>query len=328
MDLPIRPRRLRRNEALRDLVRETQISPAQLVAPLFVKEGAEKGEPIPLIPENFRLYGSSLLERCRALLSSGICHFLLFPYIKEQDKDEAGSKAGDPHLFFFEQIRLLKKEFPQAVLWADVALDPFTSHGHDGVLDSMGLVDNDKTVAILADYSCLLAEAGVDIVAPSDMMDGRVKAIRESLDRASYQNVGILSYAAKYASSFYGPFRSALESTPGKGDKKNYQMDPANAKEALLEASLDEEEGADLLLVKPATLYLDIIHRIQEQAKIPVGAYHVSGEYALLYMGAEKGFFDLDQALIESHTAILRAGARFIITYAAERIAKYLREKL
>lgn len=317
-----RPRRNRRTEALRALTQETSLQPCQLVSPCFVLEGERRQEEISSMPGIHRLSTDLLIESIRTQWDLGIRAVDLFAYIPTEKKNPKGSEAVRPGNLICQAVHAVKQEFPELCVMVDVALDPYTDHGHDGLLETTGLVDNDRTLPLLAEMSLLAAEAGADVIAPSDMMDGRVAYIRKALDRAGKNHVAILAYTAKYASSFYGPFRDALGSSPQSGDKKNYQMNPANAREALLEAQLDEEEGADLLLVKPALAYLDIVQRMRTQTSLPIGAYHVSGEYAMVMAAAEKGWLDPDKVFHESLLSIRRAGADFILTYAAETVAK------
>jgi porphobilinogen synthase len=318
-----RPRRNRKNEAVRRLVRETVLSPRDLVLPLFVQGGDGQRTPIASMPGQARLSIDLLVSEARAAHDLGIPAVVLFPALPEEDKDPRGSESMNPDGLLPRAVRALKAAVPGLLVITDVALDPYSSDGHDGVLID-GRIDNDATVPILAAMSVCQAEAGADIVAPSDMMDGRVEAIRQALDEAGHTDVGILSYTAKYASAFYGPFREALDSAPRSGDKKTYQMDPANAREALREVRLDEQEGADIVMVKPALPYLDVIAKLRATTALPVAAYHVSGEYAMLKAAAEKGWLDYDACLLESLLAIKRAGADVIFTYAAVDAARLL----
>lgn len=324
--LPIRrPRRNRQTAAIRSLVQENYLHANQLVAPLFVVEGQSQQQPIRSMPGIHRYSLDLLIKEIHSLYRLGIRAVNLFCYVPSEKKDPSGSEAIKEGNFLQEAIRFIKNEIPDMCLMADVALDPFTDHGHDGVLDGRGNVDNDSTLNLLCHMSCLLAQAGVDLVSPSDMMDGRVANIRAALDAQGFSSVGILSYAAKYASSFYGPFREALNSSPKSGDKKGYQMNPANSREALLECCLDEIEGADMLLIKPALPYLDIIAKVREASCLPIAAYHVSGEYAMVMAAGERGWLDPLAVFEESLLSIKRAGADFILTYAAKMIAEKLR---
>jgi porphobilinogen synthase len=324
MELQRRPRRNRFSPARRELIRETRFSPSQLIAPLFIVPGEKRKDPLSSLPGVFAFSPDMAVIECEELLNLGIGGVDLFPILSAHEKDPRGSKALDRFSPLAKATEEIKKNLPELTLMVDLALDPYTNHGHDGLLDPRGFVLNDETVEKLTEMAILYAELGVDYVAPSDMMDGRVGAIRRALDQQGHLNVGILAYTAKYASALYGPFRNTLDSAVKNGDKKGYHMDFCNAKEALLEAYLDEQEGADLLLVKPALPYLDIIYRIQEKTPLPVGAYHVSGEYAMLKAAAEKGYLVYEKALLETLTAIFRAGASFCLTYAAKEAAKLL----
>lgn len=319
-----RPRRNRKSASIRALIQETYLHPSQLVAPIFLLEGQKVAQEINSMPGIFRYTLDLALEEIKTLYSLGIRAIDLFPVVPSNKKDPFGKEALNPENLICQAVKAIKDVLPELTVMVDVALDPYTSHGHDGLLNEKGGVDNDSTLEVLAAMSILAAEAGADIIAPSDMMDGRVRVIREALDEASLSEVSILAYSAKYASSFYGPFRDALGSHPAKGDKKGYQMDPSNKREALREALLDEQEGADLLLVKPALPYLDVLAAIREQTTLPLGAYHVSGEYSMVMAAAEKGWIDADKVLYESLLSIRRAGADFILTYAAGRIARQL----
>lgn len=325
VELPSRPRRNRKNAAIRSLIQETYLHPHQLVAPLFVIDGNQQSEIIQSMPGIERLSIDLLIKEVKHLYQLGIRAVDLFPVIPKEKKDPYGKEAVNPDNLVARAVKALKQAIPEMCVIVDVALDPYTSHGHDGVVNEEGQILNDPTLYMLGEMSVLAAQVGADIVAPSDMMDGRVKHIRQSLDKAGFSDVNILSYAAKYASSFYGPFREALNSAPKFGDKKTYQMDPANSREAILESILDESEGADMLLIKPALPYLDIICKIREKTLLPLAAYHVSGEYAMVMAAAEKGWLDADKIFMESLLSIKRAGADFILTYAAKRMAPLLR---
>ena len=326
MNLPRRPRRLRRNAAVRALVCETRVSVDDLVYPLFVKEG-ESSEEVPSMPNVLRHSISSLLEECRAAKVAGIKAVALFPVTPAELKDEKGSEALNEDGLVLRAVRAVKSAVPDLIVITDVALDPYTSHGHDGVLNQAGTdVDNDATVAILAEMAVAQANAGADWVAPSDMMDGRVEAIRAALDSAGHTEVCILSYAVKFASAFYGPFRDAVGSQSAAGaaylDKQTYQLNPANPREASMEAGLDEEGGADILMVKPAGAYLDIISDVAQATDLPVAAYQVSGEFAQIHAAADKGWLDYQKTRDESLLAIKRAGADLILTYFAREFAE------
>ena len=304
-------------------MRETELSAAHLVLPMFVHEG--DGEtPIKSMPGHSRLGIRRLVEKAAQAYELGVAGVALFPALADDLKDSRGKESENPEGLLQRTIRALKKDVPELLVIPDVALDPYSSDGHDGVVID-GRIDNDITVPILAKMAVAQAAAGADIVAPSDMMDGRVGAIRRALDEAGYTDVGICSYSVKYASAFYGPFRDALDSAPKSGDKKTYQMDPANVREALREIRLDEAEGADWLMVKPGLPYADVIRFVRDNTALPVATYHVSGEYAMLKAAAEKGWLDFDKCLLESLTCLRRAGADVIFTYGAVEAAKLLR---
>lgn len=317
-----RPRRNRKSPALRSLVQETHLYPTDLVAPLFVVEGQKQRQTILSMPGVFRYSVDMLVVEVIKLYELGIRAIDLFSMISEEIKDPYGSEAVREGNLLFHAIQAVKREIPEICVMVDIALDPYTNHGHDGVINEKQQIDNDLTLEVLAKMSLLAAQAGADVVAPSDMMDGRVAYIRSALDQAGYQDVNILSYAAKYASSLYGPFREALASSPKFGDKKSYQLNPANIREALLECSLDEQEGADLLLIKPALAYLDIIAKVRAHTNLPLGAYLVSGEYSMIMAASQNGWLDGDKVLMEHLICIKRAGADFIFTYGADRAAQ------
>jgi porphobilinogen synthase len=302
-------------------VRETDLRPGELIAPLFIKEGKKLREPIDTMPGQFRLSPDELVREAKELWDVGVRAVNLFGY--STAKDEQASAAYDPRGIIPTAVRAVKDALPELCVQTDVALDPYSIHGHDGLVID-GEVRNDETVEVLCRMALVHAEAGCDWVAPSDMMDGRVGEIRDALDGAGFDRVSILSYSAKYASCFYGPFRGALDSAPRKGDKKTYQMDPANWREALREVALDLEEGADVVMVKPALPYLDVIARVREAFDVPVAAYNVSGEYAMIVAAAERGLIDRDRAILESLTSIKRAGADMILTYFAKEAARLL----
>lgn len=325
LDMPLRPRRLRRSDAIRGLVEETHLHPRDLIIPLFIAPGAKRKNEIVSMPGIFRLSLDNMLREIEALLALGIRAVDLFVYVEQEKKNSRGSEALRPDNLLAESIRAIKIEFPELLIMADIALDPYTDHGHDGIVNDDGDIVNDETVEVLSEMSLLAARAGVDVIAPSDMMDGRVAFIRSALDKEGFEQVSILSYTAKYASSFYGPFRDALDSKPRFGNKRTYQMNPANVREALREAELDEAEGADMLLVKPALPYLDVIAKIKERTHLPVGAYHVSGEYAMVIAAEQAGWIKGDDVFLESLTSIKRAGADFILTYAARRVLPYIK---
>lgn len=321
-----RPRRLRNSEAIRSLVKETRLHPSDLVQPLFVIEGTGQRETIKSMPGAERLSIDLLVKEAAALQEMGLRAVALFPVIAKELKDESGSYALQDNGLLPRAIQALKRELPELTLIADIALDPYTSHGHDGVVSKSGHVLNDETVIFLTEMAKIQAAAGADIVAPSDMMDGRVLAIRQSLDSACMQHVLILSYTAKYASSLYHPFREALSSKLSFGHKKSYQMDPANRREALVEARLDEEEGADMLMIKPAGFYLDVIAALRASTALPLAAYQVSGEYAMIQAAAQNGWLPLQEILLESLLAIKRAGADIILTYGAKEMLAFLHD--
>ncbi len=322
MDLVYRPRRLRRSASIRGLVRETELSPRQLIYPMFVTEGKAVRECIETMPGQFRLSIDELLRECEELYALGIGAVNLFGYSIE--KDELGSMSYDSGGLIQRAVRAIKKTIPELCVQTDVALDPYTTHGHDGLVIN-GEIVNDESVEVLCRMALSHAEAGADWIAPSDMMDGRVGAIRNALDGQGFDGVGILAYSAKYASCFYGPFRGALKSAPKSGDKKSYQMDPVNTREALREISLDLDEGADVVMIKPALCYLDVISRVRDTFDVPIAAYNVSGEYAMVIAAAEKGWLDKDRAMMEMLLSIRRAGADMILTYFAKDAAAYLR---
>ena len=326
MELKTRMRRLRRTEGLRRMVRETRLDAADLVYPLFVHAG-EKNEPVASMPGVMRRSVKDLVRECREAFDSGIPAVALFPVIDPAKKDPRGTHALSSDNLLFRALREAKAAAPELVLIADAALDPYTDHGHDGVLTKDGHeVDNDATVEILRDLSVREAEAGADVVAPSDMMDGRVGAIRATLDAAGRIDTCIMAYAAKFASAYYGPFREAVGSAQEAPiSKATYQLDPANLREALREVELDEREGADMVMVKPAGPYLDVIRSVREHTKLPLAAYQVSGEYAQIHAAARAGWLDYEKCRDESLLAIKRAGADLIITYFAREAAERLR---
>ena len=329
LDLTRRPRRLRRHAATLAMTQETWLRKEDLIAPLFVIDGDVPRESVDSMPGVFRRSITDLVQECRELESLGIRAIALFPSIDPDLKDEVGSEAGNPDNLALRAVRAIKESVPELMVVADVALDPFTSHGHDGVLNQAGdYVLNDETVERLCQMAVLQAEAGVDIVAPSDMMDGRVGAIRRSLDGSGNIDTSIMAYSAKFASAYYGPFREAVGSASAAGtkllDKKTYQLNPANRREALADALLDEEEGADYLMVKPAGPYLDIIRETRDATALPVAAYQVSGEYAQIHAAAKMGWLNYDKSRDESLMSIKRAGADLILTYFAREVAEQL----
>ena len=324
MNLPQRPRRNRRTDAVRRLVREGAISPAHFILPLFVCEGRNRRTPIASMPGQFRLSRDLVVKEARAAWKLGIPAVALFPALPDRLKDKVATESLNPDGLLQQTVRALKDALPGLCVVTDVALDPYSSDGHDGYVNERGEIENDTTVEILARMAVAQAQAGADIVAPSDMMDGRVGAIRAGLDQAGHTGVGILAYSAKYCSAFYGPFRDALDSAPRHGDKKTYQMDPFNVREAVREVRLDVAEGADMVMVKPALPYLDVIRAVREAVDVPVAAYNVSGEYAMLKAAAAQGWLDEDRCLLESLACIRRAGADVILTYFAAQAARLL----
>jgi len=323
LDLPKRPRRNRKSAWIRDAVRETWLSPAHFIYPLFIHAG-EGVEPIRSMPGVARLSLTALLEEVEAAWSEGVRSVVLFPAVVDGLKTPRGDEAANPEGLVPSAIRLLKQRLPELTVVTDVALDPYSSDGHDGIVGAGGRVLNDETVEVLCQQALCQAEAGADVISPSDMMDGRVGAIRRALDVAGFTEVSVLAYTVKYASAFYGPFRDALDSAPRFGDKKTYQMDPANTREALREVELDEAEGADLIMVKPAGPFLDIIRRVREATTLPVAAYQVSGEYAMLKAASLNGWLDERRVVLEALTGIRRAGADVILTYYARQAARWL----
>ena len=317
-----RPRRLRRTEAIRSLVRETRLTPDCFIYPLFVCEGEGVRRAVSSMPGVFQLSVDEAVKEAAAARADGVPGVILFGL--PSHKDAIGSLAADPEAPVQSAIRALKREVRDLVVMTDVCLCEYTSHGHCGLLTPEGEVDNDRTLALLAREALSHAEAGADVVAPSDMMDGRVGHLRRALDAGGFSGTAIMAYSAKYASAFYGPFREAAESTPAFGDLRGYQMDPANADEALREVALDIEEGADVIMVKPAGAYLDVIARVKAATGFPLAAYQVSGEYAMIRAAAERGWIDGERAMLESLVAIRRAGADVIITYFATEAARLL----
>tara|TARA_B110000967_G_scaffold117055_1_gene119775 strand:- start:1472 stop:2524 length:1053 start_codon:yes stop_codon:yes gene_type:complete len=327
LDLIHRPRRMRRTAALRALANETELQVHHLIQPIFVIDGDGAAEPIESMPGISRLTIPLLIAECRELATLGIPAVALFPKLDDSLKTDDGREALNPSTLVLRAIRAIKAELPQMAVITDLALDPYTVHGHDGLFDvQAGDLVNDATVEILAEMAVLAAEAGADFVAPSDMMDGRVGAIRAALDDNRFEKTNIMAYSAKFASAFYGPFRDAVGSASSAGthhlDKRTYQLNPGNRREALIEVALDEAEGADVLMVKPAGPYLDIIREVRESTELPLAAYQVSGEYAQLQAAAERGWLDLERCRDESLLAIRRAGADMILTYFARAYAE------
>lgn len=321
--MQIRPRRNRRSEALRELVRETRVCASDLIWPAFVVPGGDTREPVDSMPGVERLGIDALLAEARETAALGIPAIALFPALGEADKDPRATESTNPDGLLQQAVRALKQEVPGLLVITDVAMDPYSSDGHDGLVVD-GEIVNDETLPILAAMAVSQADAGADLVAPSDMMDGRVATIRTALDDAGHTQVGILSYAAKYASAFYGPFRDALDSAPRHGDKQTYQMDPANIREALREVRLDVAEGADIVMVKPGLPYLDVLAAVRAEVEVPVAAYQVSGEYAMVKAAGENGWVDADRVMLECLLSLKRAGADMILTYAARDAARTL----
>lgn len=320
-----RPRRNRKSAAVRALHRQTQLLPSQLIYPLFVHD-AQEDERIDSMPGAMRRGIESLVQEVKAAQAVGIGAVVLFPKIPESQKSPKGDACWDPKGLIPRCIKAIKTACPNMAVVTDVALDPYSSDGHDGIVAADGRILNDETIEVLCRQALCQAKAGADIIAPSDMMDGRIAAIREALDEEGFSEVSLMSYTAKYASAFYGPFRDALDSAPKAGDKKTYQMDPANRREALREADLDEAEGADILMVKPAGAYLDVISDLREACDLPIAAYQVSGEYAMLKAAAQQGWLDEVAVAYESLLAIRRAGADMILTYYAKQVSEWIHE--
>ncbi|REG90521.1 porphobilinogen synthase [Algoriphagus antarcticus] len=319
-----RPRRNRKSEAVRNLVEETSLSVKDLIFPMFLVDGANKKVAVNSMPGIYRYSIDNMLGEIESCLKLGIQAFDVFPAYPDSLKDAIASESYNPETFYLKALREIKKEFPEVCLMSDVAMDPYSSDGHDGLVKN-GKILNDETLEILARMSLAQADAGVDIIGPSDMMDGRVGYIRELLDESGFTDTSIMSYTAKYASAFYGPFRDALDSAPKFGDKKTYQMNPANSQEALIEADLDTEEGADFLMVKPALSYLDVIMLLKENFPLPIAAYNVSGEYSMVKASAQRGWIDNDRAMLEILLSIKRAGAKVILTYFAKEYASLVK---
>lgn len=317
-----RPRRNRKTSAVREMVAETHLKKEDLVYPLFLIDGVNQKKSIHSMPNCYRWSLDLLLNEIESCGKLGLSNFVLFPSVENNFKDKKATYSYHPKNFYLKAIKEIKKEFPDFSLMSDVAMDPYSSDGHDGLVKN-GEIDNDESIPILCEMALAQANAGIDIIGPSDMMDGRVGAIRETLDENNFINTSIMSYTAKYASAFYGPFRDALNSEPKHGDKKTYQMDPRNRTESLVEAELDEIEGADILMIKPALSYLDVIQTLKKNSNLPISAYNVSGEYAMIHAAAEKGWLDYDKTYLEVLTSIKRAGADIILTYFAKDFAKF-----
>ena len=326
LPLTRRPRRNRKSKAVREMLSETKLSVSDFVYPVFIMDGNNKEEEIPSMPGITRKTIDVLLNELEEVVKLGILAIAPFPAIAEELKDSKATLSYADDGLVQRAVRQIKEKFPQLLVMTDVALDPFNAEGHDGIVSATGEILNDETVEVLCKMAVSHGKAGADFVCPSDMMDGRIGAIREALDGAGLENTSIMAYSAKYASAFYGPFRDALGSAPKAGDKKTYQMDPANVREAILEVSLDIEEGADAVMVKPALPYLDVLSKVADTFDIPVSAYQVSGEYAMIVAAAQNGWLDRKAVVLESLLSIKRAGTRFIWTYFAKEAAMYLLE--
>ena len=316
-----RPRRNRKSDTIRAMVEETSVTTNDLIYPLFLLDGSSQKVEVNSMPGIFRMSGDLILKEIEECMNVGIRAFDVFPAVEEQYKDKTATKSYDPNFFYLKALKAIKKNFPEACIMTDVAMDPYSSDGHDGLVED-GKILNDETLEILGRMALAQAETGIDILGPSDMMDGRVGYIRNLLDQNGFTDVSIMSYTAKYTSGFYNPFREALDSAPKFGDKKTYQMNPANRNEALLEAQLDADEGADFLMVKPALAYLDVIRLLKDNFYLPIAAYNVSGEYSMVKAAAQKGWLDGDRVMHEILLSIKRAGADVILTYFAKAFAQ------
>ena len=322
--LTSRPRRNRTSASIRDLVRENSLQVTDLIMPLFVIDGQGNKQEVDSMPGIFRFSPDLIVEECKILHKLGVPAVVLFPALSDEYKDPLAKESYNDDGLYQKTLSAVKEAVPDITLMTDIAMDPYSSDGHDGVVSAQGEILNDETLPILAKMAVSQAKAGADIVAPSDMMDGRVRAIRQALDEAGYSNVGILAYSAKYASAFYGPFRDALDSAPKQGDKKTYQMDPGNVNEAIREVILDIEEGADMVMVKPGLPYLDVIRAVSDVSEVPVAAYNVSGEYAMLKAAALNGWIDYQKTVLEALLGFKRAGASMVLTYHAREVAEWL----
>ncbi|MCC2548860.1 porphobilinogen synthase [Hymenobacter sp. BT175] len=321
-----RPRRNRKSEVIRDMVQETRLTTHDFIYPLFLIEGQNQNVPVLSMPGISRFSADLLIDEIGRCVELGVKAFAPFPSINDNLKDRLARESANPEGLYLKTVSDIKRQFPDVVLMTDVAMDPYSSDGHDGVVDAeSGEILNDASLEVLGQMALAQARAGADIIGPSDMMDGRVAWIRDVLDQNAFSHVSIMSYTAKYASAFYGPFRDALDSAPKKGDKKSYQMNPANRREALRELALDEQEGADMVMVKPALSYLDVIHEVKNHTNLPVTAYNVSGEYAMVKAAAQNGWLDGEKTMMEVLTSIKRAGADAILTYFAKEAAAVLR---
>jgi len=320
-----RPRRNRKSSVIRGMVEETRLSTKDFIFPLFLLGGENQKTEVKSMPGIYRFSTDLILKEVESCMELGINAFDIFPAYTEDQKDKYASESHNPETFYLKAIQKIKETFPEACIMTDVAMDPYSSDGHDGLVED-GKILNDETLEILGKMAVAQAQAGADIIGPSDMMDGRVGYLREQLDDHDYKDVSIMSYTAKYASAFYGPFREALDSAPKMGDKKTYQMDPANLYEAMIEADLDTEEGADFLMVKPALAYLDVIRLLKDNYNVPIAAYNVSGEYSMIKASAERGWLDGERAMLESLLSIKRAGANVILSYFAKEYAALVRK--
>src|SRR5688500_8118012 len=316
-----RPRRNRKSETIRSMVEETRVTTNDFIYPLFLLDGSSQKVEVSSMPGIFRLSGDLMLKEIEECMKLGVRAFDVFPAVEEQFKDKTATRSYDPNFFYLKTLKEIKKKFTEACIMTDVAMDPYSSDGHDGLVKD-GKIVNDETLEILGRMALAQAETGIDILGPSDMMDGRVGFLRNALDKNGFTDVSIMSYTAKYTSGFYNPFREALDSAPKFGDKKTYQMNPANRNEALLEAQLDTEEGADFLMVKPALAYLDVIRLLTDNTYLPIAAYNVSGEYSMVKAAAQKGWLDGDRVMNEILLSIKRAGADIILTYFAKAFAQ------
>lgn len=316
-----RPRRNRKSETIRSMVEETTVSTNDFIYPLFLLDGSSQKVEVNSMPGIFRLSGDLMLKEIEECMNLGVRAFDVFPAVEEQYKDRIATKSYDPNFFYLKTLKEIKKRFPEACVMTDVAMDPYSSDGHDGLVKD-GKILNDETLEILGKMALAQAETGIDILGPSDMMDGRVGYIRNILDQNGFTDVSIMSYTAKYTSGFYNPFREALDSAPKFGDKKTYQMNPANRNEALVEAQLDTDEGADFLMVKPALAYLDVIRLLKDNSYLPIAAYNVSGEYSMVKAASQRGWLDGDRVMNEILLSIKRAGADVILTYFAKAFAQ------
>src|SRR6056297_807797 len=319
----IRGRRLRASNAMRDMVAEHNLKPADFIAPVFVMEGENEKVEIPSMPDYYRYTLDLLMEEIKELKEVGIRSVLVFAKVPDELKDNKGTEALNPDGLMQRAVRAIKEEYPDMLVMTDIAMDPYSSYGHDGIVED-GKILNDESVEVLTKMAVSHAEAGADMVAPSDMMDGRIGSMRRALDEEGFKDTGIMAYSAKYASGYYGPFRDALDSAPGFGDKKTYQMDPSNVTEAVKEAITDEQEGADIIMVKPGIPYLDVVRAVKEVVNLPVSVYNVSGEYAMIKAAAEKGWINEEEAMMEALIGFKRAGADLIATYFAKDAAKLI----